>query len=234
MEQRILSVAEVRELDRRAVEVLGIPSAVLMENAGRGAAEEIEAAILESGGKRRAAILVGSGNNGGDGYVIARHLANAGFAVELYSSVTRASLRGDAALFRAVLDRMGLATTEVVTAHQLARERGRWASSGALVDALLGTGFSGELRPQLAEVLGAANAVRGPLKVAIDVPSGLDADSGEAAPQAFRADLTVTFVAIKPGLLRGMGPAHTGRIVVRGIGAPADLLERASPQFPVT
>ena len=125
-EPRVLSVAQVREYDRRAAEVLGIPSAVLMENAGRAAAEEIERALAERGAGRRAAILVGPGNNGGDGYVIARHLANAGFAVELYSSATRASLRGDAALFRAVADRLGLVTTEVVTAHQLARERGRW------------------------------------------------------------------------------------------------------------
>jgi len=129
--------------------------------------------------------------------------------------------------FRAVADRLGLVTTEVVTAHQLARERGRWAASAALVDALLGTGFQGELRAQLAELLGAANDARGPLKVAVDVPSGLDADTGAAAPQAFRADLTVTFVARKPGLLSGAGPAHAGRVVVRGIGAPDDLLERA-------
>jgi NAD(P)H-hydrate epimerase len=221
--QRVLSVAEVREYDRRAAQVLGLPGALLMENAGRAAAEEIERALAERSPaerNRRAAILVGPGNNGGDGYVIARHLACSGFEVELYSSATSASLRGDAALFRGVADRLGLSTREVVTPHQIERERGRWAAAGVLVDALLGTGFGGELRASLATLLRAANATQGPLKVAVDVPSGLDADSGAAAPDAFRADLTVTFVAAKPGLLCGAGPGLSGRVVVRGIGAP--------------
>jgi NAD(P)H-hydrate epimerase len=228
MAREVLTVAEVREYDRRAVESLGIPGAVLMENAGRAAAEECLAELAARGTDTagRAAILVGPGKNGGDGYVIARHLANAGMGVELYSSATRDSLRGDAALFRRVIDRLGLPTREVVTAHQLARERGRWASAVVLVDALLGTGFEGELRPQLAALLEAANAASGPLKLAVDLPSGLDADTGRAAAHAFRADLTVTFVAVKPGLLVGAGPALAGRVAVRGIGAPRDLLER--------
>jgi len=229
VEATTLTVAEVREYDRRATQVLGIPGAVLMENAGRAVAEEILRRLAGGGAGHRAAVLVGPGNNGGDGYVIARHLACAGLAVELFSSATRASLRGDAAVFRGVVDRLGIATRELVTAHQLERERGRWAGAQVLVDALLGTGFSGELRPQVAGALAAANAAVGPLKVAVDVPSGLAADTGLAAQGAFRADLTVTFVAAKPGFLLAEGPAHTGEVVVRGLGAPRDLLERELP-----
>ena len=229
-----LSVAEVREYDRRAMAELGLPGAVLMENAGRAAAEVILARCFGAGGERRAVILAGPGNNGGDGYVIARHLANAGVAVELASTATRASLRGDAALFRGVCDRMGLQVRELVTAHQLQREQGRWARAHVLVDALLGTGFHGELRPHLAAVLAAVNGGEAPgspeggrrRKVAIDVPSGLDADTGVAAPGAFRADLTVTFVAPKLGFALADGPAHLGELFVRGIGAPGDLLSR--------
>ena len=221
---KTLSVSQVREYDRRAIEVLGLPGAVLMENAGRAVAEVVLERLPHPAG--RALVLAGPGNNGGDGYVIARHLANAGWWVELVSSATKASLRGDAALFRGVTDRMGIVTHEVVTAHQLERERGRWVDLDLVVDALLGTGFSGQLRPQMAAVLRAANGVQRGLKLAVDVPSGLDAETGLAAEGAFRADLTVTFVAPKPGLALEAGPAHTGELLVRGIGAPPDLLER--------
>ena len=242
-----LTVAEVREYDRRASAELGLPSAVLMENAGRAAAEEIAACVapgriatgparvgeVAAGGSDaidppRVVILVGPGNNGGDGYVIARHLLGLGARPELYSSATRESLRGDASLYRGVCDRLGLATREVVTAHQLDRERGRWRGAVAVVDALLGTGFRGELRPHLARLLAAVAELPdagegGPLRVAIDVPTGLEADSGRAAAGAFRADLTVSFVAPKPGFARADGPRHVGRLAVRGIGLPPEL-----------
>lgn len=255
--ERTLTVAQVREYDRRATEVYGIPGLVLMENAGRAAAEAIlelvpPVAPVPQGerraeGRPRAVVLAGSGNNGGDGYVVARHLLAAGLEVELGSTATRASLRGEAALFRGICERLGLAIHELVTGHQLEREHGRWAGAQVLVDAVLGTGFQGELRPHVARVLAAANALprrpaegprrvgeavgterSGPARVAIDVPSGLEADTGRAAPEAFRADLTVTFVAPKPGFVLADGPRHVGRVLVRGIGAPDDLLERGA------
>lgn len=214
---------QLREVDRRAIEELGIPGAVLMENAGAGAARAILARVQAAGqAKGRVVILCGPGNNGGDGYVVARHLANAGCAVELFSTATRPSLSGDAALHRSICDRMGLETAEIVTAHQLERERARWPGADALVDALLGTGFRGEVRAHAAEVIAAANEVDGPLKVALDVPSGLDCDTGASSSATFRAALTITFVAPKVGFAAASD--QTGSVEVVGIGVdPARL-----------
>jgi NAD(P)H-hydrate epimerase len=204
---------QVRDVDRRAIDELGIPGALLMENAGGGAARAILARVPAGA---RAVVLCGPGNNGGDGYVVARHLANAGWVVELFSTATRESLAGDAALNRGICDRMGLATAEIVTAHQLDRERGRWAGADALIDGLLGTGFRGEVRPHAAEVIAAANGADAGLKVALDLPSGLDCDSGAPSNATFRADLTLTFVAPKVGFERAR--EWTGEVEVIGIG----------------
>ncbi len=210
---------QVREVDRRAIEELGIPGAVLMENAGAGAARSILARVPAGA---RVAVLCGPGNNGGDGYVVARHLTNAGCAVELFSTATRESLGGDAALNRGICERLGLEVTEIVTGHQLARERRRWERADALVDGLLGTGFRGQVRARAAEVIAAANHCSGPLKVALDVPSGLDCDTGASSNATFRAALTITFVAPKLGFARAA--EWTGEVEVVGIGVdPARL-----------
>ena len=187
-----------------------------MENAGAGAAR----AMLERvPAGARVAILCGPGNNGGDGYVVARHLSNAGCRVELFSTATRESLAGDALLNRGICDRMGLKVAEIVTGHQLERERGRWDGVDALVDGLLGTGFRGQLRPHAAAVLAAANACSASLRVALDVPSGLDCDTGAPSQATFRADLTITFVAPKTGFARA--GEWTGEVEVVGIGVDA-------------
>ena len=216
-----MSREQVRAVDRRAIEELGLPGLVLMENAGSGAARAVLEACAErvrEPGDTSCAIVCGAGNNGGDGYVVARHLALAGARVELFSTATRESLRGDAALNRGVCERLGLAVAEIVTAHQLDRERDRWGGADVLIDGLLGTGFEGEVRPHAAEVIRAANEVEGPLKVALDLPSGLDCDSGRPSNATFRADLTITFVAPKLGF--GRAGEWTGRVVVVGIGVP--------------
>src|SRR5690606_35591356 len=128
------------------------------------------------------------------------HLANHGAAVTAYSAVDPASLTGDAAIEAAVAQKMGL-VVPLFTEEQLLAERERFADAHVLVDALLGTGFSGEVRPHLAAVIDAGNACkeRGALIVAVDLPSGFDCDTGEASANAILADITVTFVAPKRG-----------------------------------
>jgi len=230
---RALGREELRAFDRRASAELGIPPAILMENAGSNAAREALALLAERGldpAAARAAILCGGGNNGGDGYVAARHLRIAGAAVEVFSSVPRERLSGETALFRSVVERMGIPVEPIDLGkgdlgegdpgEGLTAQAARWGRADLLVDALLGTGFRGELRAELARILSAANALSGPLRVALDLPSGLDCDTGRPAQATFRADLTVTFVARKLGFDAPAAQPYLGRVVVAGIGAP--------------
>lgn len=228
-----LTRAQVREVDRLATSELAIPGVLLMENAGMGAARQVR----ELAGVRGAwvTILCGGGNNGGDGYVIARHLTNEAFAVRVHECVEPSTLTGDAALNREIVRRMGIPRVSVTTEAELAEARPDLARANVLVDALLGTGFTGEVRPHFARVIEAVNAARAqgraagrPVRVvAIDLPSGLDCDLGEPSNATIRADLTVTFVARKRGFDRSGSEEWTGRVVVVPIGAPPGLVERA-------
>ncbi len=225
-----LSRAQVRAVDRLAIEELGIPGVVLMENAGRGAAEHVLAELRSRRGAARGArvvVLCGGGNNGGDGYVVARHLHGAGVAVELVATVPPGELRGDAATNARVALAMGLVPAVVGAAPDAGALADAWAGADLLVDGLLGTGFHGTVRPPLDAVIDAANRA-GPPIVAVDVPSGLDADLGRAAGPAVRAASTVTFVARKLGFDAPGAAAWTGRVVVAGIGAPPELVARVA------
>lgn len=226
-----LSRAQVRRLDAIAIEELGIPGVVLMENAGRGAAEII-AAIFRERGASRVVVFCGAGNNGGDGFVIARHLSNAGLVVRVYLTAAESTLRGDAAINYRVLCNMK-ADIEVIDN----RERMKAATDGLtgqdfVVDALLGTGFQGEVRPPLADLIRGINAAAQCFTVAIDVPSGLDCDSGMPGGVAVRADVTITFVAPKVGFLRPDSLEWTGAVRVVGIGTPPSLMTRVLREEP--
>jgi NAD(P)H-hydrate epimerase len=254
-----LTRAALREIDRRATEEYGIPSAVLMENAGRGAAEWVlrswpnaspavparspsQATVRDSSDasvgsaapslkERRVAIFCGPGNNGGDGGVVARHLANAGLHVDVLSTEAAATLRGDAALQRHIVERMKLALHDVATEEGLERARAVIESADVIVDGLLGTGFEGEVRPKIARVIRRINAVRAQRScfvVALDLPSGLECDRGRPADPTVVADLTIAFVAAKPGFDNALARAVLGRVVVVPIGAPMELIERVA------
>jgi NAD(P)H-hydrate epimerase len=213
----VLSRARVRELDRRAIEEYCIPGVVLMENAGVNASRWIQARAAREGWTRPSVgIACGGGNNGGDGYVVARHLANAGWDVRIASTVALDELRGDAAIMARCARAMGIPCDGL----------GRGCT--ILVDALLGTGFQGPLKPALAAAIRELNAARAAgarLLVALDLPSGLDADSGETSDPCVRADATLTFAALKPGLLAPSAGRWVGEVALLDIGAPARLLE---------
>lgn len=217
-----LTRAEVRELDRIAIEELGIPGVVLMENAGRGAAEWILAALADGTlavPSPRVLVLCGSGNNAGDGFVVARHLHNAGLRCTLGETVASERLSPDAAIFRRVTHAMGLAHPGLA---ELAAELARCE---LVVDALLGTGFHGALRPPLDALIAAVNSSGRPV-VALDVPSGLDVDTGAGVELCVRAALTVTFVAEKRAFALPDVRAVLGRVEVVSIGVPPELVER--------
>jgi NAD(P)H-hydrate epimerase len=222
-----LARQEVRDLDRAAIDDYGIPGVVLMENAGAGAARWLRAQGIPG----PVAIACGRGNNGGDGFVIARHLEAAGHRVLLLLAAAADAYGGDAAINLRIAERSGLAIVDLAAADEAAW-RAELATAAWIVDALLGTGAVGPARGSAAVAIGAINAVRQasagpwPRVLAVDLPSGLDADTGLAAGACVRADATLTFVAEKWGFATPEAAACTGSVHVIGIGAPSRLLRR--------
>lgn len=236
-----LTRAQLAELDRRASEEYGLPGAVLMENAGRGAAEHVLALLAARHGRgqsaARVAVLCGPGNNGGDGCVVARHLANAGIAVEIFATHALEDLKGDAAIMRRAAEKMGVPIHDVASAEAFEAARSLLARGDVFVDGLLGTGFRGEVRPAIARIIQVVNdlrANRGVGVVALDLPSGLDCDTGRPSGATVRADLTVTFAAPKVGFEAAIARPFLGSVVVATIGAPAVLVERVRGARPAT
>lgn len=223
----VLERARVRELDRVAIEELGLPGVVLMENAGRGAAEAIRRELPEH--LARVVVLCGAGNNGGDGYVVARHLLESGSRVVVLETAPPEALAPDAAVFRRVAVALGIETHPVGEPEALEACCALLQSPTLFVDALLGTGFQGRLRSGAAALLTACTGwVRrwGARVAALDTPSGLDVDTGEADPACLPADLTLTFAALKPALAGPRPAPQAGRVVLVGIGAPRAAYER--------
>ena len=195
----------MRSVDAWAIEEREVPSLDLMERAGEGLAR-ITAAAARHGPVR---VLVGKGNNGGDGLVVARLLRRDGYDVDVLAAAPLDELRGDA---QANLERLPGAAPE-------AFEPERLDGSGVVVDALLGTGFEGVPREPLAGAIDAQNALDSPV-VACDVPSGVNATTGAVEGRAVRARATATFHAPKVGLCVDPGKEHTGRVEVVDIGIP--------------
>ena len=225
-----LTREQVRRIDRLAIEQLGIPGIVLMENAARSAAEAALAMLDPPGSK--VAVLCGGGNNGGDGYAIARHLHNAAISTTIYAATDTDRLKGDARTNFRIVHRMGLAVTPILTVTQADSHASDWPGCHLIIDALLGTGFTGQVREPLATIIHRCNATSadpaGPKVLAVDVPSGLDCDSGQPATPTIRADVTVTFVAAKSGFATDHAKPHLGRLIVAPIGVPPELIEQAT------
>jgi len=216
---KVVSVEQMREIER-AADAGGLTYPTMMENAGRSVAQHILRRMPEITG-RRVAILVGAGNNGGDGLVVGHYLAESGAQVAAYllkerpsDDVNLARLQGHGALIA------------VAGADQRDRVlRNLVGSADVVVDALLGTGFHLPLEGPARELLATAGSVLAsresrPFIVAVDCPSGLDCDTGDAAPESLPADLTVTLAAAKPGLLAASGPRLVGDLVLGEIGLP--------------
>ncbi|PKM44240.1 MAG: bifunctional ADP-dependent NAD(P)H-hydrate dehydratase/NAD(P)H-hydrate epimerase [Gammaproteobacteria bacterium HGW-Gammaproteobacteria-1] len=201
--------AQVRELDRLAIEEFGIPGAALMARAG-GAAY----ALLRQRwpAARRIAVVCGTGNNGGDGFVLARLASEAGLEVALYQVGDPAHLRGDA-----------LAAAAGLAAKPLAA--GDLRHCEVVVDALLGTGLTGEVRDAWRQAVAAINESGRPV-LALDIPSGLDADTGAVLGCAVRAAATITFIGLKQGLLTGSGPALCGDLYFDDLAVPGAIYQR--------
>ena len=211
----IHSTASVRAADRYAIEVLGIPGYTLMTRAGEAALGALRAQWPLA---RRVLVLCGAGNNGGDGYVLARFARAAGLAVTL---VAPAGPPASADAVRAA-DHWRDAGGTVEPWHAALLER-----TDLVVDALLGTGLSRVVDPPLAAVIASVNTAGRPI-LALDTPSGLDTESGIVASAAIRATITIAFVGLKPGFFLGRGPEHVGRVVCDDLDIPPSAFDGAA------
>jgi NAD(P)H-hydrate epimerase len=231
-----LSRDQVREVDRRAIEQLGIPGVVLMENAAINAAALIRDSLLRQTRRRACdltvAIVCGGGNNGGDGYAVARHLHNRGFNVRLYPAKAIEALKGDAATNAHICQQMNLSITALDEAGALDTAAAAWQQADVLVDALLGTGFTGEVREPIGSIIQRINALDNKRIVAIDAPSGLDCETGDAASSTIMASETITFVANKRGFNEPAAKRYTGQVHVADIGVPPGLIQSVAGQAP--
>ena len=223
----LLTRSQVRRIDQLAIERFGMTGLVLMENAGRGVFDVIRA--QEPTGP--VAVCCGKGNNAGDGFVIARHLDNHGVPVKVLLWNDPEDLRGDAAANYRIL------TTTDVPIVRFEGPATEWqdrldaelAGTTWIVDALLGTGALGEPRPPLDDVIEQLNRHQAK-RLAIDLPSGLDCDTGTPARHTFRANVTCTFVAAKPGLVAPAAADYVGEIHVVDIGVPRKAVEQIAAE----
>ncbi len=219
-----MSRDEVRAFDAWAIDELGIPGVVLMENAGRSCAELIKEELAGLA-EQRVCIFCGTGNNGGDGYVIARHLLNTGFKVRVVICGERSKIRADAKINLDILERMGQPIEQIDIGGRDVDSavKGFSAEADMVVDALVGTGLKGRLSDQYIQLIEAINACNCPI-LAVDIPSGLDCDTGRPLGAAVKAGYTVTFVAVKRGFtIAAHAEQYTGQIYVASIGVePTD------------
>jgi NAD(P)H-hydrate epimerase len=212
MTPSFLTRQQVRDLDRRAIDEYGVPGVVLMENAGRGAAE----VLISLGIHGRVLVCCGKGNNGGDGFVITRHLHNRGVQVNTMLFVKPDELTGDALTNYRILER-GHYPLQIVTGPDLDSFKQELDRSEWIVDALLGTGLSGSVRAPFDKIIETINAHQGRV-LAVDIPSGLDCDTGKPLGVAVRACHTVTFVAPKTGFANPPASEWLGCVHVADIG----------------
>jgi NAD(P)H-hydrate epimerase len=217
---QVLNRDQTREVDRRAVAEYGMSSLVLMENAGRGVADT----LCRLGAIGPVVICCGKGNNAGDGFVVARHLDLRGIAVKALVWAEVDELSDDAAANFRILQKAGMPIELFGSEHDESRLARHLADAQWAVDALLGTGAKGPPRSPLHAVIEQLNGSNVPI-AAIDLPSGLDCDTGEAATPAIRARHTCTFVAAKPGFFTPDAKAYTGELHILDIGVPRRLVE---------
>jgi len=251
---KTVTVQQMREIDRKAIEEYGIPSIALMENAGRCVASEA-ARFFSPGHNGTVTIFCGKGNNGGDGFVAARHLINRGIKVHVclvgkkeevhpvrnfvsHSGKNGISngVKGDALINLNVLLKMNQKIDVLSAQEDLRKAEKKIISSGLLIDAILGTGTRGKIRGFLKELINFLNGANKPSSealgldkpvIAVDVPSGLDADTGCVLGSCLRASKTVSFAFAKKGFFLCDGPDYTGEVVVADIGIPEIPLQGA-------
>src|ERR1700687_5092262 len=196
---RVLNSVQMREADRRTIEEIGIPSLVLMENAGRQVVAAIEA-MYNDLGERQVAVLCGRGNNGGDGFVVARTLMQRGVDVSVFLIGQVAEVRGDARTNLEILGRLGLTVVEIPDSQAWERHFSEIGDCTLIGDSIFGTGLNAPLAGLMETVVADVNGSGLPV-VSIDLPSGLSADSAEPIGKSIEAGMTVTLAGPELSLL---------------------------------
>ena len=229
---KTVSVLEMQEMDRRAIEEIGIPSIVLMENAGRYVAEAAISMLGNAKGKK-VTVFCGTGNNGGDGFVAARYLAEQGAEVSVNIIGDRSRIKNEPKINLGRLEKTGVDVREILRSPRPPRRTG-FAQDGPfiqrknsqrghlVIDAIFGIGLKGEVKEPVRSIIMDLNKQNIPI-LSVDVPSGLDADSGEVLGGAIRAKKTVTMQFPKNGFYINKGPECVGEVVVADIGIPEGL-----------
>jgi NAD(P)H-hydrate epimerase len=221
----VMSREQVRAFDHWAINSAGVPGTVLMENAGRSCAELI-LEKFQGAAHTKVTIFCGTGNNGGDGYVIARHLFNAGWDVNVLIFGDKNKIKGDARINLDILKAVGHKVHYINMSSEDMPQAIRDYSNNSqvLVDAIFGTGLQGPLRSDYAVLVDVINGLQIPV-VAVDIPSGLDCDTGEPLGAAIKAVFTITFAAIKLGFTAAIDcSSYTGRIYLASIGIDPDAM----------
>ncbi len=223
---KILNSSQMREVDRKAINELGTPGVVLMENAGRFAFEEIVKSFPDFR-KKKFAILCGKGNNGGDGFVIARHLINNGANPDVYLFGNEGDVKGDARINLHILLKMGVGIKTINSEEDWEKFKEEIKDSEIIIDSIFGTGFQGRLEGIWEKIFSDINSFRG-FKIAIDIPSGLSSDTFMVKEPSFNADLTITMAAPKIPHIFPPASEKVGEFVVADIGIPESLFENPS------
>lgn len=217
-----LSRDQLRRVDELATSQYFIPSFVLMENAGIGAAQRIH---LKYGKVGRAEIFCGHGNNGGDGFVVARHLHILGWQVSISLLGDESNMTADTLANSRITGAMELPIRQIRGVHDLEAALAERNGDSILIDAILGTGFMGSVREPIHAYIEMINAAPRKGLVALDVPSGLDCDTGQPGGVAIKADMTITFAAMKIGFKNPRAKQYLGKIHVVGIGVPPEIFQ---------
>ena len=212
----------MKEIDRRAIEEFGIPSIVLMENAGRKVAEAA-LGMLSDRGSKKVVCVCGRGNNAGDGFVCARHLVNNGIDTEIFLTEEPLKLKKDAQTNLDILRKMKARIEILKSGGDFKIFEEKLTGAELLIDAIFGIGLSGEIKEPYSAVIEKMNQSGKPI-LAVDAPSGLDAATGDIFRVCIKAKKTVTFALPKTGFIKNCGPSHTGELIVADISIPKEAL----------
>jgi len=226
---KVVTAGEMRNIDSQTINEIGIPGIVLMENAGLAVVNVIERDFPLST-FRNVAIFAGKGNNGGDGLVIARYLAHKGYDVTIYLLAEPEKFSGDALTNLKIAQNIGLNIDYILSDEQLNEKKGNILQNDIIVDAIFGTGLSGPVRGFASNVIDYLNSTKIPI-IAVDLPSGLDSDTGKVEGSCIKAKITVTMALPKRGLLLYPGANFVGKLNIADIGIPQTVID--SQNIPV-
>ena len=219
-----VTAKHMKELDRKTIEEYKIPSIVLMENAGIRTADIIHSQFGQLINNKSILVICGRGNNGGDGFVVARHLVNKGYIVHVIVLANKHDIKGDPLINLTILEKMKLPIYFTEGKKVNAETKERLAKSDLFIDAIFGTGLDRNIDEPFASYIDAINNSRKPV-VSIDTPSGLDCDNGSILGIAIKAYATVTMAIAKKGFFIGEGPQYTGCVHVVDISIPKILID---------